>query len=61
MLSIYDSKDKISGSYMETKAKSARLAFEEVVLGVGGGRGTFYTSQKAYMEKVTAWAKAAKG
>ena len=47
MLSIYDSKDKISGSYKETKAKSARLAFEEVVLGAGGGQGTFYTSRKA--------------
>ena len=47
MLSIYDSKVKILGSYKETKAKSARLAFEEVVLGVGGDQGTFYTSREA--------------
>lgn len=42
-------------------AKSAQLAFEEIVLEVGAGQGTFYTPRKAWMEKVTAWAKAAKG
>jgi len=42
-------------------AKSAQLTFEAIVLEVGAGQGTFYTPRKAWMEKVTAWAKAAKG
>ena len=47
MLSIYDSKDKNSGSCKETGAKSAQLAFEEIVLEVGAGQDTFYTPRKA--------------
>ena len=61
MLSIYDSQDRISRSCKEPKAKSAQLVFEEQVLEVGTGQGTFYTPRKAWVEKVAAWSKAAKG
>lgn len=57
MLSLYDSKDQIGGTCKEAKAKSERLVFQEEVLNVGAGHGTFYSPRKAWVDKLVAWAK----
>jgi hypothetical protein len=59
MLSIYDQADKISGTCQDVSAKAPRMPFEEEVLTVGGGHGTFYTPRKAWVDRVSSWAKAA--
>ena len=59
MLSIYDQADKISGTCQDVSAKAPRMPFEEEVLTVGGGHGTFYTPRKALVDRVSSWAKAA--
>lgn len=59
MLSIYDQADKISGTCQDVSAKAPRMPFEEEVLTVGGGHGTFYTPRKAWVDRVANWAKAA--
>jgi hypothetical protein len=59
MLSIYDQADKISGTCQETIAKAPRVTFQEEVLTVRGGHGTFYAPRKAWIDRVVTWAKAA--
>lgn len=59
MLSIYDQADEISGTCQDVSAKAPRMPFEEEVLTVGGGHGTFYTPRKAWVDRVSSWAKAA--
>lgn len=58
LLSLYDSKDQIGGTCKEAKAKASQLVFEEEILSVGAGHGTFYSPNKVWVEKITAWAKA---
>ncbi len=59
MLSLYDSKDLIAGTCKETAAKAPNVKFEEIVLEVGAGHGTFYVARKAWTDKIAAWAKSA--
>ena len=59
MLSIYDQADKISGTCQDVSDKAPQMPFQEEVLTVGGGQGTFYTPRKAWIDRVVSWAKAA--
>jgi len=57
MLSIYDQADKIAGTCQELSDKAPRMTFQEEVLTVGRGQGTFFAPRAVWVDRVVAWAK----
>jgi hypothetical protein len=59
MLSIFDEADRIASTCSEAVEKAPQLTFEEVVLEVGQGLGTFYAPNPVWLDRVAAWARGA--
>ena len=57
LLSIYDQADKIAGTCQELSDKAPGMTFQEEVLTVGRGQGTFFAPRAVWVDRVVAWAK----
>lgn len=55
MLSVYDADDQETGTCREASARATEVAFEEHVLHVGKGHGTFYAVNPVWLDKVASW------
>ena len=58
VLSMYDYADRETGSCAADFPAAPGLVFEEIVLDVGRGHALFYAPDRAWLDRVAAWARA---